>query len=275
MQQLAYRIRQFLRFYAAADTRYQVHSPLVFDLANALLEDRRWFYAFRDVEAIRARMLKSTVQLDIEDFGAASDGATPIRRRGSLSEQVRKAASSPRKGRLLFRLANWLKPERMLELGTSAGIGALYLASAARQARFISLEGSEALAQVARANLGILGLHHRAELRTGAFRDTLEPALQQLQHVDLVYFDGHHHRESTLAYAEQCLRYVRDHSVLVFDDVYWSAEMTSAWRQIQQHPRVTLTVDLFDLALVFVNPDVKTRQHFRLVPGSWKPWKMR
>ena len=275
MQAFAYRLRQFLRFYAAADTRYQVHSPLVFELANEVLEDRRPFYAFRDVERIRARMLQSTVQLDIEDFGAASEGASPLLRRGSLAEQVRVAASSPRKGRLLFRLANWLKPETMLELGTSAGIGALYLASAARQAQFISLEGSESLAQVARANLGILDVQRRAEVRTGAFRDTLEPALQKLKHVDLVYFDGHHRREPTLAYAEQCLRYVRNQSVLVFDDVYWSAEMTGAWRQIQQHPRVTLTVDFFDLALAFVNPDFKTRQHFCLVPGSWKPWKMR
>lgn len=59
MQILWYRFRQFLNFYRQAATKYQLHSPFVFELANAVLEDTRWYYAFRDVEALRRRMLDS------------------------------------------------------------------------------------------------------------------------------------------------------------------------------------------------------------------------
>lgn len=268
-----YRIKQFLRFYLAADTRYQVHSPFVFEFANAVLEDDRWFYAFEDVEAIRRRMLKSDVTLDLTDYGASDKSVTPVQKQVPLRHIARVAASSAAQGRRLFRLAEWLKPERMLELGTSIGVGAMYLAAAARDARLFSLEGSEACVHVARANLGILRLNHRADVIHGAFSNTLPGALQALGQADLVFFDGHHRQAPTFSYFEQCLPYVHERSVLVFDDVYWSPEMTAAWEQIKQHPRVTLSIDCYDLAFVFFNPGLKEKQHFRLVPSAWKPWK--
>lgn len=251
-----------------------MHSPLVYGLANALFKDDRWFYAFRDIEAIRSNMLKSSVALDIADYGSGSIGLAPIQRRVSLRRMARVAASSPAQGRRLFRLALWARPERMLELGTSVGIGAMYLASAARQARFITLEGSETCAHVARANLGILSLNHQVEVIDGVFQETLQQALTDLEQIDLAFFDGHHRKMPTLEYFEEVLRFTHDRSILVFDDIYWSPEMTVAWERIQQHPRVTLTVDLFDLGLVFLNPDIKVKQHFRLAPAAWKPWKM-
>ena len=275
MQNFWHSVGQFLRFYLAADTRYQVHSPFVFELANAVLEDRRWYYAFRDIEHIRSNMLNSRVVLDVADYGALSDGPEPLKRRAPVSRLARVAASSPEQGRRLFRLAEWLRPARILELGTSVGIGALYLASAARRAQFRTLEGSEACAHVARANLGILGLNHQVQVLGGPFQETLAPALSALQAVDLAFFDGHHRRDATLRYVEQCLPYAHERSVFVFDDIYWSAEMTEAWQRIKQLDKVTLTVDVFDLGFVFFNPDFKARQHFKLVPALWKPWKMR
>ena len=58
-----FQLRQFLRFYAAAVTKYQLHSPFVYDLAMAVLEDTRWFYAFDDVELLRQAALDSDVVL--------------------------------------------------------------------------------------------------------------------------------------------------------------------------------------------------------------------
>lgn len=266
--------RQFLRFYPAAGTRYQVHSPFVFEWANAVLEDQRWYYAFDEIERIRSKMLHSPVVLDVVDFGAVAANGASIKRRAPLRQLARVAASSAIQGRRLFRLANWLKPARMLELGTSVGIGAMYLASGARQAQLITLEGSEACAHVARTNLEMIGLNRQVRVMGGPFAETLAPALGALGPVDLVYFDGNHRQATTLQYFEQCLEHAHAGSVFVFDDIYWSAEMLGAWHAIQGHVRVTLTVDCFDLGFAFFNPDVKSKQHFQLLPARWKPWKM-
>ncbi len=274
MQKILHRISHFLRFYAAADTRYQVHSPFVFEWVNAVLEDRRWYYAFEDIEAVRREMQASPITLEVEDHGSAASAETPVLRQIPVRTLARRAASSPSQGRMLFRTAQWLHPARMLELGSSVGIGAMYLASAARHARLISLEGSETVAHVARTNLGILDLHHQAEVVSGPFQRTLGPALEALGQVDLIFFDGHHREAATLDYFERCLPYCHAGSVLVFDDMYWSAEMTAAWEKIKQHQRVTLSIDCYDLGLVFLNPELGPKKHYRLVPLQWKPWKV-
>jgi predicted O-methyltransferase YrrM len=266
-------ILQFLRFYLAADTKFQLHSPFVFELANAVLEDRRWYYAFRDVELLRKKMLVSKLLIDVADYGAASIGSTPVQRQVPLRKLASLAASGKCQGQLLFRLTQWLKPKRILELGTSVGIGTMYIAAAARQANFHTLEGCDSCAQIAKANLESMGLDKHITLQTGAFHSSLGASLQAQKQLDLVFFDGHHRADATLKYFKQCLPHSHAHTVFVFDDIYWSSDMTAAWRQIQQHPTVTLSVDLFELGLVFFNPDLKAKQHFKLVPSAWKPWK--
>ena len=40
--------------------------------------------------------------------------------------------------------------------------------------------------------------------------------------------------------------------------------MEEAWKLIQQHDSVTLTIDLFFIGLVFFNTDFKVKQHFTI-----------
>lgn len=267
LQTQFFRLRRFWNFYRQAVTKYQLHSPFVFELAGAVLENRRWYYAYRDVEMVRRKMLESDVRLSLTDYGTGASRAASVR-------QVARVAGSPvRQGQLLFRLADWAAPSTMLELGTSLGIGAMYLASGKRSARFISLEGCADCAQVARTNLDILQLKN-AEVRTGPFAETLPAALQDLKPLDLVFFDGDHRPEPTLDYFEQCLAHAHARTVFVFDDMHWSPEMAQAWDRIKQHPQVTLTVDFFDVSLAFINPEFREKQHLAVVPRAWKPWKV-
>ena len=39
-------------------------------------------------------------------------------------------------------------------------------------------------------------------------------------------------------------------------------EMEAAWEEIKSNTAVTLTIDLFFIGLVFLNPDFKVKQHF-------------
>lgn len=196
-----YQFRQFWSFYRSAVTRYQLHSPLAFEVVQVLTDDDRWFYVFEDAERIRHKMLASKVEIAITDYGAGSAGRGAGQRKSTVAAIASRAGSSPAQGRKLFRLAQWVAPKTMLELGTSLGLGTLYLAAASRTAQFISLEGCPACAGVARTNLEIAGLTH-AIVRAGEFGITLDKALQDLGEVDLVYLDGNHQKEPTLLYFE-------------------------------------------------------------------------
>lgn len=270
----SFQTQEFFRFYAAASTKYQLHSPFVYELACAVLEDKRWFYAFDEAALLRQKMLSSDVRLRVTDWGSKSPGENlPLEKTRSLRSVVRKAGSSARQGRMLFRLVNHLKPRTMLELGTSVGMGAVHMASAAREATFLTLEGSSELAQVARVNLDFLKLGQNAEVREGTFEKTLPSALRDLKSLDFVFFDGNHRQAPTLRYFEECLAFAHGKTAFVFDDAHGSPEMASAWASVQKHPRVTLTIDFFELSLAFIDPDFREVQHFKIVPASWKPWR--
>jgi len=47
------------------------------------------------------------------------------------------------------------------------------------------------------------------------------------------------------------------------DDIYWSSDMEKAWKSIQEDPRVTTTIDLFQLGIVFFNPDLH-KNHYKM-----------
>lgn len=268
-----FQVRSFFRFYRSAWTKYQLHSPFVYDLACAALEDPRRYYAFTDIEILRQKMLESGAKVQILDFGtgARKNGASAYAR--SVRSVVRHAASSPAQGQMLFRLVQHFQPETLLELGGSLGISTLYLSAAAGNARVISLEGSPELARIARVNLEYLRQKH-TEIKEGPFEQTLRPALESLGVLDFVYVDGNHRAEPTLEYFETCLAFAHDKTVFVFDDIHWSAEMELAWAQLRAHPRVRLTVDFYELSLVFIDPAFREVQHFQIVPQRWKPWRL-
>ena len=266
---LAYALR-FLRFFRRAKTAYRVHSPFVFELARELLEDDRYYYAFDAIEALRGKLLEDRRELTITDYGAGSK-VVPGNRR-TVRSLARYAAKGPAMGRLLFRTVRFAQPRTLLEFGTSLGVSALYQRAAAPPgARLITLEGCPETAAAAARHFAILN-RPDIEQVVGPFEQTLVPALAVLDRLDYVFFDGNHREAPTVAYFERCLTRAHDRSVFVFDDIHWSPGMEAAWERVRAHPRVTLTVDLFFVGLVFFRPEIRTKQHYELVPTRWKPW---
>jgi predicted O-methyltransferase YrrM len=84
-----------------------------------------------------------------------------------------------------------------------------------------------------------------------------------MQTLDLVFFDGNHRYQPTMNYFNLCLKKANENSVFVFDDIYWSNEMTKAWEEIKNHKDVTVTIDLFSVGLVFFRTQ-QAKQHFIL-----------
>jgi predicted O-methyltransferase YrrM len=258
-----------LRYYFRAKTRYRVHSPFVYALAEAVLEDERMFYAFAQVEAFRGRLSRSRASIQHTDHGAGSKVSASRGR--SIRSLARHSAVSAATGQRLFRLVNFFKPQTMLELGTSLGISAAYQAAAAPHARMLTIEGCPATAQLAAQHLAELGLP-QVRVLSGTFRDMLPEALQHLQRLDYLYIDGDHRAAACQEYARRCLPYAHSDSVFVIADIHWSQEMESAWEEMQRWPEVRLSIDLFHFGLLFFRQEQRQKEHFTLIRARWKPW---
>lgn len=262
------RLWRHLRYLWRAKTRYQIHSPYVYALADEVLDDRRYFYPYEELEDLREELKAMDAPIEKVEYGA---GSSVIDTRNATVAQIAKYNQShPRVGQFLFRLVHWLKPSTLLELGTSFGITTGYQAYAAPQGHMITIEGCPHTAGMAIQTLEAMGLS-QVEVRIGRFEEELSQALEELGRLDYAFIDGNHRREPTLAYFEACLPYVHNDSVLVFDDVRWSQEMHEAWEAIKAHERVTLTVEVFDVGLVFFRKEQAHRQHFDLIPSRYKP----
>jgi predicted O-methyltransferase YrrM len=244
-------------FTAANGKGHGVHSPFVFEFITRVLNDNRRFYAFDAIEKTRTQLLSNHRLIEIQDFGAGSRVAKTNTRKIS---DVAKGSLKPAKySQLLFRMIDYYGPTQIIELGTSLGITTAYLASANPAAKVTTFEGSSAVAQIAGHNHGLLGLSN-ISLIEGNFDEQLPRWLAQNKSVDFAFIDGNHAFEPTMAYFDSLLEIVQDHTILVFDDIHWSEEMEAAWAQISAHPRVTLSIDLFFIGVVFFRKEFAQKQ---------------
>ncbi|HEU4469811.1 MAG TPA: class I SAM-dependent methyltransferase [Flavisolibacter sp.] len=248
-------------YFSASNGRgHGMHSPFVFDFILHVLNNGRGYEPPGNIEALRKQLLTDSTELFIEDLGAGS--RTGLSKKRTVAALAASALKPPRLAKVLYRLVKHYKPAGIIELGTSLGITTAYLSSANPDAVIKSIEGSAAVAAVAKENLCKLGCGN-VELITGNFDDRLAPAIQSLSAAPgLAYIDGNHRYEPTMRYFRQLLAVSDEYTILVFDDIHWSKEMEQAWNEIRQHPEVVYTVDIFFLGFVFFKREFKVKQDF-------------
>ncbi len=295
-----YQARQFVRYYLHAKTRYNIQTPFAYNFIENVIENTKRFYAFDAIEGVRKSLLDEKLSIEVVDFGAGSQTVTTKMRR--VKDIAHSALSAPFECRWLFNIVNEYQPRNILELGTSLGISTLYLNAASNaEAKIFTLEGDLNIAHLAqqnwqRANYLLMQytlakydgvtpeLESRLEndiaisqpnikLIEGNFDDTLPTTLKTLQQIDLAFIDGNHRYDATINYFKQILPYTKTNTILIFDDIYWSEDMTRAWNEIKIHPTVRFSIDLFWCGIVFFNTDILTPQHLTLIRAKLKPFK--
>ena len=254
--------QKYLHYYLTASNGkgHGIHSPFVFEFIGKVLNEERPFpAAYASIEDLRRRLRQDGTILEIEDMGAGS--AQKATRQRSIADIARQAAKPRKWGQWLFRMARHYQPATILELGTSLGLSTSYLAAGAPDAAVWTIEGSDAVAAVARRNFQSLGLKNIHPV-TGNFDQVLEGVLDAAGPIGLAFVDGNHRREPTLRYFDRLIVRASPSSVLIFDDIHWSEEMEEAWAAIKKDTRVFLTVDLFFVGLVFFREEFKVKQDF-------------
>ena len=254
------RISSWITHLVTASTRHGVHSPFVYDLIEQVLRPRPPLPEHAPIEALRDDLLRSDQTIRVNDLGAGSRVmARPVRR---VADMARVSLKPTRHAQLLFRLARTMDARKVLELGTCFGITTLYLAQGAENGTVTTIEGCPQTFRIAQ--------HHFEQLRQmnihallGSFERRLPEALERTSPIDIAFIDGHHAEEPTVAYFEQCLTRAHDATAFVLDDIHWSSGMERAWERIKAHPRVTVTIDLYGMGIVFIR-EGQAKEHFRL-----------
>ncbi|PIY08548.1 MAG: SAM-dependent methyltransferase [Flexibacter sp. CG_4_10_14_3_um_filter_32_15] len=257
---------KYLYFYFKAGYQHTVYSPFIYELYTLAIQDKKEYYAFSELENLCQELISDRTQLEVTDFGAGSkigSNKNSFNKR-SISEIARHSAITQKKAQLLFRLVEYFKPKTILELGTSLGISTLFMALAADSSKtqIITFEGCPQIAEKAKENFEELE-QENIEIIVGNIDKTLPKTLISLTSLDFIFLDANHRYEPTLNYFNQILEKCHNDTVIILDDIHWSEGMEKAWKEIIKHEKVTVSIDLFQLGLIFLRKE-QPKQHFDL-----------
>lgn len=239
-----------------------VHSPFVFDfIVHVLRGKQEHIEGFRKIEAKRKLLQQSKQVLDVLDLGAGSSAGNKNQR--TVSSIAKRAAKPSKFARLFYRIIRYYQIDSVLELGTSLGLTTRYLSIAEPQRGVISIEGAPAIANFTSQSLAGEGMRNTTIL-TGDFKDHLPSVLASMKGSKLVFFDGNHQYQPTLDYFNASLEVIDEADILIFDDIHWSKDMEKAWSEIRNNEKVSCTIDLFFIGIVFFRKEFKEKLDFAI-----------
>ncbi|MEA1898211.1 MAG: class I SAM-dependent methyltransferase [Bacteroidota bacterium] len=235
-----------------------IHSPFVFALIADVFNRPVDSNDLVEIEKLRKDLSKKKEKIHYKDPGAGSR----IKRKSSRSigEIVRTSSTQRKYGELLFKLVREFMPGNIIEIGTSLGLGSMYLATGNSKGQVHTIEGAEPLYQLAKSNFEMAGFEN-IHIYNDLFSDGLTRLERCVGNFDMVFFDGNHTYNHTLEYFEMCIPKTTNESIFIFDDIHWSAEMERLWDRIITDERVVVSIDLFQLGLVFFRKEL-SKQHF-------------
>lgn len=250
--------KSYCAHFVKAGDEHSIHSPFVFSFYSTIVRPNKTYYSFPKIEELRQGLYKDETLIKRVDFGAGKSTDCSEK----ISKIIKKVEKSPKLAQLLFRVANYYNPNTIIDLGTSFGLTTLYLAHAAPKAAVYTFEGCRETLKCAEKNFEALSTKNIYPIE-GNIDETLELALQKIDQLDLVFFDANHRYQATMNYFTKCVEKAGENTIFIFDDIYWSKQMTEAWKEITNHSSVMISIDLFHLGLVFFRTN-QPKQHFKL-----------
>lgn len=249
-------IKAYLRFISKSKNEHGIHSPFVFSLVTKCFYDEKKYAEYSVLKNYRNSILANKTTIEVSDFGAGSRVFKSNTR--AINQIAKKAGISSKRAELLFRITNYFQSENILEIGTSLGLATSAISLGNPKAKITTLEGCANTLAVAKEYFQHFNFTNINSVNTefSYYLKNLKPQIQ-----DLIYFDGNHSKKATLEYFELLLPTITNDSVWIFDDIHWSQDMEEAWKIIQNHSKVTVTIDTFEWGIVFFREEQK-KQNF-------------
>lgn len=246
-----FQVLAYIKYWLQQVDEHSLHSPFLFEFYNDLVRQAT-VKPDREIEILRKALIQSKQQIEFQELGAGSRLTKSSQRKIST---IAKYSTTPLKFSLFLNaLIKKYAYSQILELGTSLGINTLYMAQV-DQVQVTTIEGEPSIAEMAQKHFKSKNASN-IELHQGAIDQIISSEKLKDRNWDLVYMDANHAYAPTLRYFDYCIQHLNPHGVIVLDDIHWSKGMHQAWKEIKARPEISLTLDLFEAGLVFIDPDL-------------------
>ncbi len=245
-----FRVLNFLKYLVFSKHRngHGIHSPFVFKIVSEILRNKINPDVVLKIEKRRKELISDKRTIIVRDLGAGSKKMNKSQRK--VSDIAHNSSVTKKYGGLLTAMAAEFGQPYIIEFGTSLGISTMYLASGSPETQVYTMEGCPATADIARENFECERFNNIRQ-HIGPF-DNLLPAIKEISgEPGLVFIDGNHRKDPVVDYFYQMSEKSGNNTVIIIDDIHNSKEMEDAWNIIRQHEKVTTTIDINRIGIVF------------------------
>ena len=78
----------------------------------------------------------------------------------------------------------------------------------------------------------------------------------------------------TIFYFDKIYNKGQRKQLIIIDDINWSSGMREAWKKIKSLMKASISIDIFKIGIILVDPEIDQVQHFSYIPWKYKPWKL-
>lgn len=231
-----------------------IHSPFVFDLVSRVFRNKIDPDIVCSIEKIRKKMISDQRLIIVKDLGSGSEKMKTNLKK--VSDIARNSPVPVKYGILLSNMAAEFGEQGILEFGTSFGISTMYMSASCPDAVVYTIEGCPATAEIAKKNFKEAGITN-IEVLTGSFDEVLPVIISRNIKPGLVFIDGNHRIKPVINYFNQIAEISNSKTVIVIDDINYSREMEEAWNEIKQFRKVSVTIDICRMGIVFFREGIK------------------
>lgn len=208
---------------------FGVHSPFAFSFITKVIDERCEYYAYRDIELIRRQLMHA--------------------RCAELKSDIKESH-----GQLLFRIVNYFKPRKLVQVGASAGIGTLYMTACSSRMDYMVLgKSQESIDQTAWSLKKMYPAGSRGTLMVGDYKQHLAKALEQMGTIDLLFLDAPEEKENNRIYINEAMQHIHSDTIFFIEGIRANKEMRLLWEELCSQEKVAVTFDLYSVGIVFFN----------------------
>ncbi len=227
------RFWQWLKYYvtAANSKGHGVHSPFVYSFIDEILLDKRQFYAFESI----GKVVNNISSLKIEETICNHPYFT-----------------DKKYLELLFKIINFYKPKKVVEIGEIIGISTAYALATHPNLEIVIEENNRKYIQKISSYL--------PEIMIDKIK--FENDFKNVKSLDFIIL--HQLNEEAFELLQQFVLTEHQALFVFIHQPYYNKESVNYWGQIKEEIAPIISIDLFSVALVYIKKELLQTEHFKV-----------
>lgn len=248
---MCYKLLQFFLYYIKSQSNHKLHSPFVFEFYNHILtsnikESRSYIKKIKELQQSFNKKSNHSV-IAAESQKIIQDSSSHV----SLYNLS-----------IVTNLIRYYNCKHIIEISHQMRQYALVACAINEINSFNILNDSstplEFSQKTPQPGLNCINIFN------GNFYHSLLEATKKIAGIDLVIFDGNINKADSLSLFEILLDKLHEESIIVIEHIHLDLERSKLWEALIKDPRVTLSIDIFHVGVLFFTKKIHQKQHFVL-----------